>query len=163
VKVLYLPKQVPEGKVLGTSETLRDGIEIEESNEKMKNISEHVPTHFKPRNDQELGHYLAGLIEGDGHFSSEQQLVISFHKQDIQLAYYVKGTLGYGHVRQVKDKNAVIFVVSSLEGIYKVMNLINGKIKTEYKMNQIKTNILNNPKYFDLVFTDTLNTAFDNH
>jgi hypothetical protein len=33
--------------------------------------------HFE--NDNDLGHYLAGLIEGDGHFSKEQ-LIISGHK-----------------------------------------------------------------------------------
>ena len=56
---------------IGTSETLR--------NETVKLISEHVPKHLKPVNVENFGHYLAGLIEGVGHFSNQQQLVIVFH------------------------------------------------------------------------------------
>ena len=65
----------------GTSETIRNNAEI------IKNISIHVPTHLKPLNDEQLGHYLAGLIDGDGHFSSKLQLVIVFSSPDVKLAY----------------------------------------------------------------------------
>ena len=65
----------------GTSETICD------NTENIKNISIHVPTHLKPLNDEQIGHYLAGLIDGDGHFSSKQQLVIVFSSPDVQLAY----------------------------------------------------------------------------
>ena len=65
----------------GTSETIRNNTE---------NISIHVPTHLKPLNDEQFGHYLAGLIDGDGHFSSKQQLVVVFSSPDVQLAYYIK-------------------------------------------------------------------------
>ena len=33
---------------------------------KIKLISAHVPKHLKPVTDDEFGHYLAGLIDGDG-------------------------------------------------------------------------------------------------
>ena len=46
---------------IDTSETTCD--------EFLKNISVHVPKHQKPFNIEQLGHYLAGLIDGDGHFS----------------------------------------------------------------------------------------------
>ena len=60
-----------------TSETLRNEIAV--VTEKVKPLSVHVPTHLKPNSDRDFGHYLAGLIDGDGHFSSKQQLVIVFN------------------------------------------------------------------------------------
>jgi hypothetical protein len=104
---------------------------------------------LKPINNEELGHYLAGLIDGDGHFSSKQQLVIAFHLLDASLAYYIKERLGYGKVKKVKDKNAFLLIIASKKGLNKIINLINGKIRTENKFNQIIDNILNHPRYFD--------------
>ena len=72
----------------GTSEALCD--EIVENSEKVKFISVHVPKHIKPVTEDQFGHYLAGLIDGDGHFSSKQQLVIVFHSSDVSLAYFIK-------------------------------------------------------------------------
>ena len=71
-----------------TSETLHDEIVVE--NENVKSISVHVNKHIKPVNDDQFGYYLAGLIDGDGHFSSQQQLIIVFSDPDAFLAYYIK-------------------------------------------------------------------------
>ena len=132
----------------GTSETLRN--ETVEKIENIKYISEHVPKHLKPINDDQFGHYLAGLIEGDGHFSNQQQLVIVFNSLDASLAYYIKNRIGYGSVKKVKDKNAFLLVISAKKGLEKVITLINGKLITENKINQINNNILNHSSYADL-------------
>jgi len=95
----------------GTSETLRNNIEF--SSENIKEISKHVPKHLKSLNDEQFGHYLAGLIDGNGHFSSKQQLVIVFSSPDVSLAYYIKKTLGYGHINKIKDKNAYLLIISN--------------------------------------------------
>ena len=129
----------------GTSETLRNKTVV--YTEKVKPISDHVAKHLKPISDDQFGHYLAGLIDGDGHFSSKQQLVIAFYSLDVSLAYYIKQRLGFGTVRKVKDKNAYILVVAARKGLEKVINLINGKIRTENKFNQITINILNHDNY----------------
>lgn len=131
----------------GTSETLRNKTVVNLEN--VKPISNHVPTHLYPINDDQFGHYLAGLIDGDGHFSSKQQLVIVFHSLDASLAYYIKKRLGFGSVKKVKDKNALLFIIASREGLEKVINLINGKIRTENKFNQIINNILNHDKFVE--------------
>lgn len=128
---------------IGTSETLRNETVI--TTENVKPISVHVPTHLKPVNDDQFGHYLAGLIDGDGHFSSKQQLVLVFNSLDASLAYYIKERLGFGSVHKVK--NAIILVIAAIKGMEKVINLINGKIRTENKFNQITNNILNNENY----------------
>ena len=129
----------------GTSETLRNETVI--VTEKVKPISVHVPTHLRPVSDDQFGHYLAGLIDGDGHFSSKQQLVLVFNSLDVSLAYYIKERLGFGKVKKVKDKNAFLLVIASRKGLEKVINLINGKIRTENKFNQITNNILNHDNY----------------
>lgn len=128
----------------GTSETIRN------NTENLKNISVHVPTHLKPLNDQQFGHYLAGLIDGDGHFSSQQQLVIVFHSPDVQLAYYIKSIVGFGNIRQVKDKNAYLYIISNKDGMLRIINLINGKLRTINKFNQVINNVLSHSRYADI-------------
>ena len=130
------------------SETLRN--EIIEESESIKIISIHKSKHLKPRNDEEFGYYLAGLIDGDGHFSSKQQLVIAFNISDTSLAYYIKNRLGYGIVRKVKNKNAVLFIIATKKGIEKVLYLINNKIRTDNKYIQIIENIFNNTNFIEL-------------
>jgi hypothetical protein len=155
VKNLKMRSKSAGNNEIGTSETLRNG--IVENAGKIKFISVHVPKHTKPLNDEQFGHYLAGLIDGDGHFSSKQQLVIVFNSLDISLAYYIKQRLGFGIVRKIKNKNAVLLIVASKEGLIKVIGLINGKIKTDNKYNQININILNHPKFIEFNKTITLN------
>ncbi len=150
-------------KINGTSETLRNGILV--NSEHVKNVSVHVAKHLKPLNDEQLGHYLAGLIDGDGHFSKIQQLVIVFSSPDAFLAYYIKEKLGYGSVKKVNKKNAYILVVSNKQGILNVLNLINGKLKTEHRYNQVINNILYSSIYKNLNLKFTINSSnnFDNH
>ena len=138
---------VNKAKTKGSSETLRN-----KTKNFIKKVSIHVPTHLKPTTDTEFGYYLAGLIDGDGHFSKTPQLVIVFNELDASLAYYIKQRLGYGNVYKVKNKKAIILVVGKLQGIAKVINLINGKLRDKNKLDQIKNNILINPYFTD--FTD---------
>jgi hypothetical protein len=130
-----------------TSETLRYKSDL---NNTGKKVSVHVPVHSKPLTDNDFGHYLAGLLDGDGHLSKTPQLVIVFNKLDASLAYYIKGRIGYGNVYKVKNKEAVILVISKSEGICRVIKLINGKIRSENKLNQINKNILSNPRFVAL-------------
>jgi len=129
--------------------------------ENIKLISNHVPTHIKPLTDENFSHYLAGLIDGDGSFV-KRSLVIAFNALDASLAYYIKRRLGYGSVKKVKSKNAVLFILTKREGLEKVINLVNGKLRIQYKIEAIGTHIQkisNSP----LAITDTLhiNTSSD--
>lgn len=134
---------------LRTSETLRNEI-VNTVLEKIKPISVHVPKHLKPINDEQFGHYLAGLIDGDGHFSSKQQLIIVFDVLSISLAYYIKERIGYGSVKKVKDKNAFLYVLTSYDGLDKVISLVHNKIRSTNKINQINTNIMNHKRFAEL-------------
>ncbi len=162
VKKLEQKSQSAGNIISGTPETLRDGIV---NIENIKLISKHVPKHIKPLNDEQLGYYLAGLIDGDGHFSNIPQLVIVFSSPDAFLAYLIKEKLGYGSVKKVKDKNAYILVVAKKEGILRVLNLINGKLRTKHRFDQVINNILSNNKYKELIPDFTMNNSneFDNH
>jgi len=148
----------------GTSETLRNKIIVQSEN--VKYISDHVPKHSKPINNEQLGHYLAGLIDGDGdgHFSNAQQLVIVFSSPDAFLAYWLKEKLGFGNVKKMKNKNAYLLIISNKEGIIKVLNLINAKLRKQSKYNQVIENILNKI-YIDIDMNFTLNSTndFNNH
>jgi hypothetical protein len=108
---------------------------------------------------------LRGLIDGDGHFSKAQQLVIVFSLPDAFLAYYLKEKLGNCNVRKVKNKNAYLLIASKKQGILNVLNLINGKLKSENRFNQVINNILSNDKYKDLGvnFVMNLTNDFNNH
>ena len=122
----------------GSSETMCNEIV-----ERVKLISNHVPKHYKPINDEQFGHYIAGLIDGDGHFSSARQLVIVFSNPDAFLAYYLKTRIGYGTVNIEKSKKTVCFTVTKREGLEKILNLINGKLRTQSKYDAVYDNILN--------------------
>jgi hypothetical protein len=149
----------------GTSETLRNETVVK--TEKVKLVSVHVPKHLKPIDDDQFGHYLAGLIDGEGQFSSKQQLIIAFHLLDASLAYYIKERLGFGSVKKVKDKNGFLLIISSKKGLEKVIQLINGKLRTENKLNQITNNILNHINYYEfrknINFKLNSNNSLKNH
>lgn len=144
IKRIFLLLYNLKEKGESTSETLRDKTKI-------KKISIHTSTHLKPETEKNFGHYLAGLIDADGNFSKVPQLVIVFNELDASLAYYIKSRIGYGNVYKVKSKKAVIFVVGKLEGIKKILQFINGKIRTSSKLDQINNNLLINPHFNDFI------------
>lgn len=92
-----------------------------------------------------------------------EQLVIVFNSLDVSLAYYLKKEIGYGSVHKVKDKSAVILVIAAVKGIEKVINLINGKLRTVNKFDQITKNILSHTKFnsFRNTIALSLNTKND--
>jgi hypothetical protein len=161
VKKLEQRSQSAGNIVNGTSETLRDEIVI--NSENVKRISDHVPKHSKPLNDQQLGYYLAGLIDGKGHFNNIPQLVIIFNSLDVFLAYYLKKAIGFGNVRKVKDKNVYLLIITNKEGLLRVINLINGKLRTTNKYDQLINNVLIDKSYSNIKFTLNTTNDLNNH
>jgi hypothetical protein len=117
-------------------------IEVMSDLENIKKVSDHVPIHSKPITDEDFGHYLAGLIDGDGNFS-KYSAHISFYSLDASLAYYIKKRIGYGNVYKLKNKNAIILNITKREGLEVLLNLINGKLRTQFKYDAIYKYILN--------------------
>ena len=138
-----------------TPETLRN--ETVTKLEDVNPISVHVRKHLRPLGDDKFGHYLAGLIDAKGSFNNKQELIIELHLLDHSLAYYIKKQLGFGSVKKVKSKNKLFLIIGAPEGIKKVINLINSKIKTENLSCQIINNILNDERYTDFGKLTNLN------
>lgn len=99
------------------------------------NISIHRPKH-KQRSFLCFSFFLAGIIDGDGHFSRIPQLVIYFFEKDIGVAYYLKKTLKYGIVRNIKNKKAVSFVISHSKGLSFCAASIRDKLQHPDKISQ---------------------------
>ena len=81
-----------------------------------KNETLTLSPHMGPRlslDQTQLGHYLAGLIEGDGYFGPTK-LEIAYHSKDKSAAYALRSSLGYGQIYPYsKNRHAVRFVVSN--------------------------------------------------
>jgi hypothetical protein len=127
--------------LLGSSETLcKNSLTPPPRGGTVKLIPVHVPTHRKPLTDLEFGYYLAGLIEGDGSFQ-KGQIVIAFNELDASLAYFIKSQIGYGNIHKIKNKRAIKYVISNLNGLIKVAELINGKLRTD-KIQKFQENLI---------------------
>nr|YP_010977197.1 LAGLIDADG endonuclease [Daedaleopsis confragosa]WNZ34402.1 LAGLIDADG endonuclease [Daedaleopsis confragosa] len=99
-------------------------------------ISEHVTKHNSNLTDQEFGHFLAGLIEGDGWFGLNQ-LHIIFSEREISLAYLIKKRIGYGNIYKIKDKKAVRYICKNKIGLSIIYSLVNGKFVSRFKYEQL--------------------------
>ena len=98
-------------------------------------ISEHVPNRAD-LTDEQFGHFLAGLIEGDGWFGY-RNLHIVFSLDDVSLAYIIKTRIGYGNVYPIKGKKAVRYICRHEKGLQRVLLLINGKLVSQSKYDQL--------------------------
>ena len=102
----------------------------------MKQLSIHRPLKQKLTKSNNFEYYLAGLIDGDGHISTIGHIVIAFNLRDKRDAYYIRSLIGFGKIREVKNKNAVNLIISNKKGIIYVANLIKDKIKHPVRIEQ---------------------------
>ena len=101
--------------------------------------------------DNDFAYYLAGLIDGDGHISTQGQLIICFFEKDVSLAYKIKKNIGSGSVKKIKDKRAYTYVLTNKRGILYVAKLIQNKLCTISKINQYNQRLCS--KYTELNLT----------
>lgn len=127
----------------GFSETKRQSSLIIKKNKANRVFARDYSSAVRPLPYASFNYYLAGLIEGDGTIivpSSEKDqkgrktypsIQIVFALMDLPLALKVQETLGHGSISRKKSKAAYIFAVNSKEGLIKIINLLNGKFKTD--------------------------------
>jgi len=94
----------------------------------------------KSGNNLNLGAYLAGLIEGDGTFAIHDScsitkkynpmIIIIFNKADLPLANYLCNLTGCGKVYIKPNRGYVLWQISDLISVFKLINLINGYMRT---------------------------------
>lgn len=111
-------------------------------------ITIHKPITLKHDKKQYFSYFLAGIIDGDGHFSKIPQLIVCFSEKDKIVAYFLKEQIQYGTVSKTKNKKAVKFVISHPLGLEKVCNLVFNKVQHKQKIFQYNSRlcILNNFK-----------------
>lgn len=124
-------------------------------------ISDHLKKHKKPETSEELGYYLAGLIEANGHVRYGE-INIAFNKNDVSLAYFIKKKLGYGSVWYNKQTNLCYYGVFKKEGRKILFNLINGKLRGPFKIELLKKH--NYDKQFNVAILPAVDfDLFSNH
>lgn len=99
-------------------------------------------TQSSSSNNDQLSHYLTGLIEGDGSIivpTKERTLGgkithpvirIVFTLPDLPLAEKLQQTLGCGFIQKPKNVNYYLYEVKNIAGLLKLAKLINGKMRT---------------------------------
>jgi hypothetical protein len=104
-----------------------------ETTRETKPISIHSPSHKKLHqfSKEQVGFYLAGLIDGDGHIY-RKGMTISFHLKDISLAYQIKSVVGYGSV--YKYTSYARYSLTNREGLYYLSRLIHNKLLIPHKI-----------------------------
>lgn len=93
-----------------------------------------------PLNNEEFGFWLAGLIEADGCFNYKQ-IVIVGNIREITMLENLSKRIG-GKIKGIKGKKACKLVISNSKEIENIFNLINGKLRYQYKIDMLKSNIL---------------------
>lgn len=97
-------------------------------------------TVFNKEND--LGYYLAGLLEGDGHISLPSlgnttlnrvlnpRIVFTSHKNNIGMYTFLQSELGNIGRFQTSSSNVIRYIIGDMKGIIYIINLIHGKLRT---------------------------------
>ena len=94
-------------------------------------------------NKKNLSSYLAGLFEGNGHIwiyknkkKHNSRFCITFSFKNEPLAKKLLGIIEFGHIRYKPKDNACVLIVSPVKGLKRIVDLINGELRTP-KINQL--------------------------
>jgi len=105
------------------------------------------------KNNNNIGYYLAGLLEGDGHISlpslgvtklnrvlnpifqkkmipSGDRIVFTSHKNNLSMYAFIQSELGNIGRFQTSGNNAIRYIIGDIKGIMLFINLIHGKLRT---------------------------------
>ena len=124
-------------------------------------ISEHAPKAKKPISEAELGYFLAGLIDGNGHISKQGYALIVFREKDLSVGYYLKKVLNHGNIRKVKNKRAYDFRCTNAQGLYKIEKLIFNKLKQPKRIKEFNSYLI--PRIVCQPMKQNVNSLFKDH
>jgi hypothetical protein len=89
-----------------------------------------------------FGHYLAGLLEGDGHISIpalgnttlnrvlNPRIVFTSHINNLGMYAFIHSELGNVGRFQITGENILRYIIGDKAGIMLIINLIHGKLRT---------------------------------
>lgn len=121
---------------------------------------------YKKISKYELGYYLAGLLEGDGHISIpalgnttlnrilNPRIVFTSHINNMQLYAYIQYELG-GIGRFQCNNNILRYIIGDIKGIKLIINLLHNKLRTPKNLTFNKLIKFINEKY-NLSFKDSI-------
>ena len=152
-KTSYMEKLLPLKKLIGTLaqkqprliKRLEECLDLVESSTPQALLSypSHIEAKVLDKKYKKLSSYLAGLFEGDGHIwipnsnmkkqnnkKHNPRFCISFAIKNEPLAKKILAKIEYGHIRYKPKENACVLIVSPVEGLKKIIKLINGELRT---------------------------------
>jgi hypothetical protein len=109
--------------------------------------------------DDQLGYYLAGLLEGDGHISIpalgsttlnrilNPRIVFTSHKNNLHLYAYIQDKLGGIGRFQLVNNNTIRYIIGDIKGIMLIINKISNKLRTPKNITFNKLIDFMNTKY----------------
>jgi LAGLIDADG endonuclease len=113
---------------------------------------------YKNISKDQLGYYLAGLLEGDGHISIpalgnttlnrvfNPRIIFTSHINNIELYAYIQFQLG-GIGRFQCNNNTIRYIIGDIEGIKTIIKLLHGKLRTPKNLTFNKLIKFFNEKY----------------
>src|SRR5947207_9202753 len=113
---------------------------------------------YKNISKDQLGYYLAGLLEGDGHISIpalgnttlnrilNPRIVFTSHINNIQLYAYIQSQLG-GIGRFQCNSNIIRYIIGDIKGIELIIKLLHNKLRTPKNLTFNKLIKFINEKY----------------
>jgi hypothetical protein len=121
---------------------------------------------YKNISKDQLGYYLAGLLEGDGHISIpalgnttlnrilNPRIVFTSHINNIQLYAYIQSQLG-GIGRFQCNNNTIRYIIGDIKGIELIIKLLHNKLRTPKNLTFNKLIKFFNEKY-NLSFKESI-------
>jgi hypothetical protein len=94
------------------------------------------------KNNNNLGYYLAGLLEGDGHISLPSlgittlnrvlnpRIVFTSHINNLGMYSFIQSELGNIGRFQNSSENVIRYIIGDVKGIMLLINLMHGKLRT---------------------------------
>jgi len=116
-------------------------IPIEDLEKSLKNYKVNNNTEVFKYNEN-LGYYLAGLLEGDGHISLPSlgvttlnrvlnpRIVFTSHKNNLGMYAFIQSELGNIGRFQTSGDNAIRYIIGDKKGIMFIINLMHSKLRT---------------------------------
>lgn len=108
----------------------------------IENIKENIKEDIINLTDNQLGYFLAGLLEGDGSISNpalgktilnrilNPRIVFTSHINNIQMYVYLQARLGGIGRFQSSGNNVVRYIIGDIKGMLKIIELVHGKLRT---------------------------------
>lgn len=146
------------------------------SKEEINNIKKNIDENNFNLTDDQLGYYLAGLIEGDGCINIpakgkttlnrilNPRIILTGHRNNTQLFIYLQSRLnGIGRL-QYTGENVVRYIIGDIKGMLKIINLVHGKFRTpkNITLNSIISS-LNTKYYYNIPNSPLDSSKFENN